>query len=74
MPTPFSGVLTLSQQLKGPQHIVLYKLIYTKEMKDGEVCKLKTEVFISAPLLIPEITPAGAPCNPFKFGAGVEKD
>lgn len=43
-------------------------------MRDEDVCKLRTEVFIVAHLLIPEMTPADASCNPSKFGAGVKKD
>lgn len=74
MPIPFSGVLASSQQLKGPQLIYLYRLIYATGMKGGEVCRLRTEVFISVHLLNPEMTPAEASWDPFKFGAGVEKD
>lgn len=75
MPVLFSGVLTFSQQLRRPQHILLYKLLSTIVMEDGDICKLRTEAVISAHLLIPEMTPAGAsPGNPCRFGAGVETD
>lgn len=59
MPMMFSGGLT-SRQLKGPQHILLHEPLSTRGMKDGEVCQLRTSVFISAHLLIPEMTLAGA--------------
>lgn len=75
MPMPFSGVLTFSQQRRRPQHILLYKLLSTVAMEDGDVCKLRTEVVISVHLLIPEMTPAGAsPGNPYRFGVGVETE
>lgn len=64
----------MHSSLWGPQLIFLYKLIYATGVQDGRVCKLRAEVFISAHLLIPEMTPEDASCNPFKFGDGVEKD
>lgn len=40
----------------------------------GKSAKLSPEIFTSAHLFNPEMTPAGDPSNLFKFGAGVEKD
>lgn len=54
----FSGVLTFSPQLRKPEHILLCKLLSTTGMQDGEVCKLRAEVIISAHLFIPEMSPA----------------
>ena len=69
MPMPFSRVLTFSQQLRRPQHILLYKLHFsTIGMEDGKVCKLRTEIITSTHLLIPEMTLAGvSPDNPWQI-------